>query len=536
MDGEMEPMVMLKKQLMDENAYDEEKHDEHALRRFLGARNNDVELAKAMWLAHQEWRITFKADAMLDSPALTPERKRRLIELFPHGLHGVDLEGRPVLIYRLGITQLSKTLKEFDVPTLQRCHVQLFEFIMRVAMPAASLRAGRHIDKLTMLFDIQGLSMFSMNQMKALLVPTMNITRDNYPETMGQVIIINAPAIFNGAWEVGRRMLTADTQRKIQVTGRSYMDTLLKCIDLTQVPECLNGLSKAALIENFGPWQELIDKKSIEERSRPGAASGLSSRQTSLPPPAASGTASSDLPTQMHSPTYNSTGGADAGGRRTSLSSPATPGALGTSYMQALNTHMGDRLTRGASTDGAAALGGHGGAHGAAGLRSRASMPLWSGGPSGASPRTSDNNNHAGAQPHHYSGGHVALDHAGGHQYQQGSLASGRMSKATSLNGGSDEGRIEDEPHMSRFSQASYYTCISFAETSHLASYLSSGTHVFAHHMPELAEADPSIRGTDGDGRGSQRGSKGPAGCRSRPTGCATCFEGCCGASRRPKG
>lgn len=69
-------------------------------------------------------------------------------------------QGRPILVYRLGETKLMTVLAEFDELVLQRVHVQLFEFIMRVALPAASLAAGRHIDKLTMLFDIKGLSMW----------------------------------------------------------------------------------------------------------------------------------------------------------------------------------------------------------------------------------------------------------------------------------------------------------------------------------------------------------------------------------------
>eukprot|EP00955_Chlamydomonas_euryale_P031006 325943-Chlamydomonas_euryale.AAC.1 len=62
--------------------------------------------------------------------------------------------------------------------------------------------------------------MWDMTKIKALLIPTMAITRDNYPETLGQVIIINAPMIFDGAYQVGKRMLTVETQRKIQVGHR----------------------------------------------------------------------------------------------------------------------------------------------------------------------------------------------------------------------------------------------------------------------------------------------------------------------------
>jgi hypothetical protein len=65
--------------------------DHYALRRFLRARNWDVGLAKALWINSMAWRTSFGADKMLDEHVLTPERRKRLIDLFPHGLHGVDM-------------------------------------------------------------------------------------------------------------------------------------------------------------------------------------------------------------------------------------------------------------------------------------------------------------------------------------------------------------------------------------------------------------------------------------------------------------
>jgi hypothetical protein len=43
-------------------------------------------------------------------------------------------------------------------------------------------------------------------------------------QTLGQVIIVNAPMIFNNIFQVGKAMLTVETQRKIQVRIRSLQD------------------------------------------------------------------------------------------------------------------------------------------------------------------------------------------------------------------------------------------------------------------------------------------------------------------------
>ena len=80
----------LKKLLIEAGAWDACKHNEDALRRFLKARNWDVEAAQKMWLASLSWRTQVGADTILQEQLMTREQEERLIELYPHGLHGVD--------------------------------------------------------------------------------------------------------------------------------------------------------------------------------------------------------------------------------------------------------------------------------------------------------------------------------------------------------------------------------------------------------------------------------------------------------------
>lgn len=43
-----------------------------------------------MWVAMMAWRKEWQVDSMLDHRVLSEDRQRRLIQVFPHGLHGVD--------------------------------------------------------------------------------------------------------------------------------------------------------------------------------------------------------------------------------------------------------------------------------------------------------------------------------------------------------------------------------------------------------------------------------------------------------------
>lgn len=284
-------MTSLLQRLKELNAWDEQKHDSYALRRFLRARAWDLDEAQKMWLAMLAWRKEWGVDHMLDKQVLSEQQQKRLMEIFPHGLHGIDHKGRPILIYRMGDMDLNAVTAEFPEIILQRFHIQMYEFIMRVALPACSLAAGRHVDQVTNVFDLKGLGLWTMTKLRAVMLPTMSITRDNYPETLGQVIIINAPAMFDNAYAVGKRMLSAETQSKIQVYGRNYQPALDRLISKSQLPHFLGGSSQAQLGDNHGPWEQLIrrhrhscDGTAVSPTSpaqRTGESGQSTSRQTS---------------------------------------------------------------------------------------------------------------------------------------------------------------------------------------------------------------------------------------------------------------
>lgn len=63
----------------------------HALKRFLKARNWDAQAAEAMWSQQCEWREKMKVEALLSQSVLSKTQQRRLMQLYPHGLHGIDV-------------------------------------------------------------------------------------------------------------------------------------------------------------------------------------------------------------------------------------------------------------------------------------------------------------------------------------------------------------------------------------------------------------------------------------------------------------
>lgn len=81
--------------------------------------------------------------------------------------------------------------------------------------------------------------------------------QDNYPETLGNMYIINAPFIFTAAWAIVKNFVDEKTQKKIQIVSSSYAkSTLLENIDEDQLAEFLGGKNTANLIDDVGPWNE----------------------------------------------------------------------------------------------------------------------------------------------------------------------------------------------------------------------------------------------------------------------------------------
>ncbi|KAA8523496.1 hypothetical protein F0562_009919 [Nyssa sinensis] len=251
----------LRQKLLDRDLLPFRHDDYHTLLRFLKARDFNIEKTIQMWEDMLIWRKGYGTDTILEDFEF--EEMEEVLQYYPQGYHGVDREGRPVYIERLGKAHPSKLMRITTIDRYLKYHVQEFERTLHEKFPACSIAAKRQICSTTTILDVQGLGVKNFTRTATNLLAAMTkIDNSYYPETLHQMFIVNAgPAFKKMLWPAAQKFLDAKTIAKIQVLEPKSLSKLLETIDSSQLPDFLGGSCTCSaeggcLGSNMGPWND----------------------------------------------------------------------------------------------------------------------------------------------------------------------------------------------------------------------------------------------------------------------------------------
>ncbi|XP_052307364.1 uncharacterized protein LOC7496526 isoform X2 [Populus trichocarpa] len=193
------------------------------IRRFLRARELDIEKASTLFQKYLSWRRSFIPNGFIAPSEIPNELAQN--KFF---MQGADKQNRPVVVvfgarhkpYKGSFEEF----KRFVVYTLERiCAI----------MPAGE-------EKFVSIADLKGWG-YSNSDIRGYLA-ALSILQDCYPERLGKLFIVHVPYIFMTAWKVVSPFIDRKTKNKIIfVENKKLKSTLLEDIDESQLPDVYGG-------------------------------------------------------------------------------------------------------------------------------------------------------------------------------------------------------------------------------------------------------------------------------------------------------
>nr|GMD33906.1 random slug protein 5-like [Ipomoea batatas] len=206
--------------------------DDYAMRRFLRARDLDIEKASVMLLKYLKWKRTFMPKGCISTSEIQNEIGQN--KMF---MQGVDKQGRPIaVVYGGRHLQNKGGLEEFK------------RYVV-FALDKLCARTSPGKEKFVVIGDLEGFG-YSNSDVRGYLA-SLSILQDLYPERLGKLFVVHVPYLFWTLYKIVCPFIDNNTKKKIIfVENKRLTSTLVEDIDESQLPEIYGGKQPLVPIHN----------------------------------------------------------------------------------------------------------------------------------------------------------------------------------------------------------------------------------------------------------------------------------------------
>ncbi|PAA90757.1 hypothetical protein BOX15_Mlig009563g1 [Macrostomum lignano] len=213
------------------------------LRRWLVARNWDLDSAVAMYNTAADFRLRHRPERLL-----TPQAEQRLPEVLRRhlsgGFVGFDRSGRPVRVELFGALDLPGLLRASRWRHLRRAKLRECELALRLCR-RQTRRLGRPVIGMTVIFDMAGATArFLWPPGVTAYLRLVRMLEDNYPELVSQLLVVNSPTVFPLLYRLCQPLLSTAMRNKIHVLSSDPRQATMELLDRVasdQLPAYLGG-------------------------------------------------------------------------------------------------------------------------------------------------------------------------------------------------------------------------------------------------------------------------------------------------------
>ncbi|KAG5537315.1 hypothetical protein RHGRI_024684 [Rhododendron griersonianum] len=197
--------------------------DDYMIRRFLRARDLDIEKASAMFLKYLKWKRTFIPTGCISASEIATDLGQNKVFT-----QGSDKTGRPIMVMFSG--------RHFP----RKGGLEEFKRSVVFSLEKVCSRMPEGQEKFAVICDMEGWG-YANSDVRAYL-GALTILQDYYPERLGKFFFLHVPYIFMAVWKVVYPFIDDNTKKKIVfVENKKMKSTLLEDIDESQLPEIYGG-------------------------------------------------------------------------------------------------------------------------------------------------------------------------------------------------------------------------------------------------------------------------------------------------------